>query len=79
MSQIEESRQHGDSGRLEVRPPQAATLKIRKYTQSCGATSSNPRARDSEVAPGSLLQKPGDQRHGFCLGEAASCSKAEGR
>ena len=35
------------------------------------------RARESEVSPGSQLQKPGNQK-GFCLAEAASCSKAEG-
>ena len=52
MSQIEKSRQHRDSGKLEARAPQAATLKICKYTQSYGAPSSNPKGHQSQRVRG---------------------------
>ena len=70
MSQIEESRQHRDSGRLEARPLRQQLWKYANIHSLVGPPIQilrATRARESEVSPGSQLQKPGNQKSTWLL------------
>ena len=81
MSQIEESRQPQDSGRLEARPPRQQLWKYANIHNFVGPPVQIPRAtraKESEVSPGSQLQKPGNQKSTWLL-SGRSCKLQQGR
>lgn len=79
MSQIEESRQHWDSGRLEVRRPRQQLWKYANIHGLVGPPVQTPKLETQRYPLGPCCKNQETRRaHGFCLGEAASCSKAEG-